>query len=58
MKKSDLLELLEPYENDTEIMVDIPECSSYKDITEVRPGGICAHLVTENIEANFKVTID
>ena len=58
MKKSEIIELLEPYDDDTEVMVDIPECSSYKDITGIRPGGVCAHFITEHVEANVKITID
>lgn len=57
MKKEEIIKLLEPYEDDAEIMIDIPECSTYKDIVGIRPGGVYAHFVTEHIEAEYKLTI-
>lgn len=59
MDKQALIDALNEMEDvdTTEILVDIPQCSLYKDIVNVRTDGNRIYLVTEDIsiDMNFDV---
>jgi hypothetical protein len=41
----------------TEVLVDIPQCSLYKDIVNVRTDGNRIYLVTEDISIDFNFDV-
>lgn len=59
MDKQALIDALNEMEDieTTEILIDIPQCSLYKDIVNVRTDGNRIYLVTEDIsiDMNFDV---
>ena len=59
MDKQALIDALNEMEDvdTTEILVDIPQCSLYKDIVNVRTDGNRIYLVTEDISIDFNFDV-
>lgn len=59
MDKQALIDALNEMEDvdTTEILVDIPQCSLYKDIVNVRTDGNRIYLETEDINIDFNFDV-
>lgn len=54
MNKQELIEILQAMDGD-DVLIDIPECSHYKEIYAIKPAGTQVHIVTERLEVSLKI---